>query len=241
MFFALLCIIKKASLPLACAGSFLALCLSASAAWATQADEDCYHLTVQGRQVRAAGNLPLALSIFKRAQAIVPSDARPYFWLAICEDEMGQPELALDAYYKCVAAAKDHHMDSAEMRIDLGNLLSRMKYYQESVFDYRRAIEIDPRITIAHLFLARALIELGSWSQSLEELKACTTFGLNEPSIPFLKALCLKEMGDYPAALKELEDFFGTTSDAIKHSTLGRQAVVLQMQLRANIQQPAVP
>jgi tetratricopeptide (TPR) repeat protein len=213
------------------------LTFSASPAHAAKADEDCYQLTLQGRQARAAGDLPLALSIFQRAQGTVPTDARPYFWIAVCEDEMGQPQLALDAYEQCIAAAKTHDMDCAEMRVDLGNLLCRMKYYKQAIFDYRRAITIDPRVTIAHLYLARALIELGNWSQSLAELDTCTMLNLSEPSIPFLKALCLKETGKYSFALKEIETFYSTSSDAIKQSTLGQQCAVLQLQLQQHIQQ----
>src|ERR1700722_6432951 len=120
----------------------LSIGLLASPARAAEADEAAYQLTLKGRQAGAAGNLPLALSIFQRAQTIVPTDTRAYFWIAVCQDEMGHPQDALDTYEKCVGSAKEHGMDSAEMRIDLGNLLSRMRFYKQAVFDYRRALEI---------------------------------------------------------------------------------------------------
>lgn len=218
--------------------TILLICVLASPAWAAEADEAAYQLTLQGRQARAAGNLPLALSIFQRALTIMPTDTRAYFWVAVCQDEMGHPQDALETYERCIGSAKEHGMDSAEMRIDLGNLLCRMRFYKQAVFDYKRALEIDPRMIIAHLYLARALIELGYWSQAMLELNACTILGVSDPSISFLKALCLKEQGNYADALQEMEHFFSTTSDAIKASTLGQQAGILQLQLQKNLLQP---
>jgi tetratricopeptide (TPR) repeat protein len=151
---------------------------------------------------------------------------------------MGQSDLALTDYEKCIAVARNEHgMDCAQMRVDLGNLLCRLKYFREAVYDYRRAIEIDPRLTVAHWYLARALIEQGLWSQALEELNQCSQAGLNDPSIPFMKALALRALNDFNGALQELANFNRTAADKVKKSTLGRQAVILQVQLQQNLQQ----
>jgi len=89
------------------------------------ADEDCYNAVMRGRQLLANNDLPNALLTFRNAQRISPIDSRPYFWIGYCLERTGDLNGAVKAYADCLDSAKVHGMDSAELRIDLGNTLCK--------------------------------------------------------------------------------------------------------------------
>lgn len=184
---------------------------------ADAADEQCYATMNQGRQALAENDMRRAMLLFQAAKQMQPSDARPYFWIAVCLDQSGDANGAVKAYADCIAAAKEHGMDSAELRIDLGNALCKLNYYKEAIYDYRRALQIDPNLNIAHLYLARALIEKGEWAKALSELDLCN----NQPEVPFLRSLALKGEGNRPEALKEIRRYLASLQG---NATNGPQA-----------------
>lgn len=194
---------------------------------ADAADEQCYATMNQGRQALGVHDIHRALLFFQTAKQIQPADARPYFWIGVCLDQMGDANSAVKAYADSIAAAKEHGMDSAELRIDLGNALSKLNYYKEAIYDYQRAVQIDPDLKIAHLFLARALIEKGEWTQALSELDLCN----NQAEVPFLRALAFKGAGDPAQALIEIRRYLTSLNGNTANNRLADRAHQLEKEL----------
>lgn len=193
----------------------------------SQSDDDCYSAVMQGRQLLINNDYVKALSAFRAAQKLQPIDARPYFWIGYCLERTNDLNGAVKAYADCLDAAKLHAMDSAELRIDLGNTLCRLNYFKEAVYDYRRALAIDPSLTVAHLCLARVYIETKDYNGALQELDFCISHSFPAPEIGFLKALALQGTGSRVEALAQLRSFIAEQK-SLQNSQIMARAMALE-------------
>jgi len=98
-------------------------------------------------------------------------------------------------------------MDSAELRIDLGNTLCKLNYFKEAIFDYKRALVVDPTLGIAHICLARAYVETRDWQAATRELDFCAAHSISAPELTYLRALALSAQGAKDEALQQIEMF----------------------------------
>lgn len=196
------------------------------------ADEDCYDAVVRGRQMVANNDLVNALVTFRAAQRISPVDSRPYFWIGYCLERTGDLNGAVKAYAECLDSAKMHGMDSAELRIDLGNTLCKLNYFKEGIFDYKRALIIDPTLTIAHVCLARAYVETSDWQAATQELDFCAAHSISVPELTYLRALTLCARGARSEALKQIETFISSNQRTLQNSMLMQKALALETELK---------
>jgi tetratricopeptide (TPR) repeat protein len=204
----------------------------ASSAHALQADEDCYSAINRGRQSVTNNDIPGALSSFRAAQRFQPTDARPYFWIGFCLERSGDLNGAVKAYADCIDAAKLHGMDSAELRIDLGNTLCRLNYFKEAIYDYKRALSVDPSLTVAHMCLARAYIETKDWPGAMRELDFCATHAMSMPEAGYLRALALAGLGARTDALKQIQSFLSSEQRTLQNPPLLQRALALESELK---------
>jgi tetratricopeptide (TPR) repeat protein len=200
--------------------------------YALQADDHCYSAIMRGRLYVTKNDMPNALLSFRTAQKFQPSDARPYFWIGYCLERNGDANGALKAYADCLESSKQHGMDSAELRIDLGNTLCKLNYFKEAIYDYRRALVIDPSLTVAHLCLARAYIETKDWANALHELDFCQTHSLAVPEVGYLRALALTGQGARAEALNQIQIFIGSQQRTLKNEALLQKAQALESELK---------
>jgi tetratricopeptide (TPR) repeat protein len=214
--------------------TFIALVLTgfAPSTFALQADEDCYSAINRGKQSLTNNDIPGALSSFRAAQRFQPTDARPYFWIGFCLERSGDLNGAVKAYADCIDAAKLHGMDSAELRIDLGNTLCRLNYFKEAIYDYRRALTIDPSLTVAHMCLARACIETKDWTGAMRELDFCAAHAISVPEAGYLRALALTGLGSRPDALKQIQSFLNSEQRTLQNPPLLQRALALESELK---------
>ncbi|MBI2811321.1 MAG: hypothetical protein HYX67_10895 [Candidatus Melainabacteria bacterium] len=196
------------------------------------ADEDCYSAVVRGRQLVANNDLANALVTFRSAQRIQPLDSRPYFWIGYCLERQGDLNGAVKAYAECLDSAKMHGMDSAELRIDLGNTLCKLNYFKEGIFDYKRALVIDPSLTVAHICLARAYVETKDWQSATQELDYCAAHSISVPELIYLRALTLSAQGARDEALKQIETFIASNQRTLQNSLLMQKALALETELK---------
>lgn len=199
---------------------------------ALSADQECYNAVMHGQQLLSNNDWNNAMLAFRSAQKMQPLDSRPYFWIGYCLENTGDLKGAVKAYADCLNTAKMHGMDSAELRIDLGNTLCKLNYFKEAIFDYRRALIIDPSLTIAHLGLARAYIETRNWQSALQELDVCRKQSLQPPELPYLRALALAGAGARQDAARELEAFVTANKGSGSEPQLMQKAVTLLDELK---------
>lgn len=205
--------------------------IAVTQAFAT-ADEDCYEAVARGRQLLAKNELAGALQTFRAAQRIQPIDSRPYFWIGYCLERSGDLNGAVKAYADCLNSAKMHGMDSAELRIDLGNTLCRLNYYKEAIFDYKRALVIDPGLTVAHICLLRAYIETKDWSAANGEFDYCATHSITIPEIAYLRALALAAQGARAEALVQIQTFISSNQRSLQNTAVMQKAQALEAELK---------
>jgi tetratricopeptide (TPR) repeat protein len=173
------------------------------AAYAQQQADDYEQLMDNGRFLLAQKRFPEAQACFKKYAERYSSDPLSYFLLGTLADESGEFLKAVPLYAKSLSLAKSQGMDSEELRVNLGNTLLKLNYYDEAIFDYKRAIEINNKNQAAHLNLGKALLLKGSYGEAIDELNRCTELGLEEASLPLLRALALKNSGRAEEGKKE--------------------------------------
>lgn len=203
------------------------LLLSINPAFAAQADEDCFQAMEKGKAALSKNDVQQALKFFRSAQQLQQSDARPYFWIGYCLEKANDSSGAVKAYAQCIEAEKLHGMDSAELRLDLGNALCRLNYFKEAIYDYKRAIEIDPTLVVAHLALARAQVSMKDWNSALVEMDYCANHGFAAPELNYLRALALDGMGRRNDAIQALQTFI-TEQPTLQNSQIMQKALALR-------------
>jgi tetratricopeptide (TPR) repeat protein len=165
------------------------------------------HLIVDGRAWLSQKRFDEARNCFERYAQRFGNDPLVYFMLGTLADESGDFAKAVPLYAKSLAIAKSRVLDSEELRINLGNSLLKLNYFDEAIFDYKRAIEINDKSQLAHLNLSKALLLKGKYAEALSELNRCTELGLEDPNLPLLRALALKNSGSAQEGKKEAMRF----------------------------------
>src|SRR5262249_33649193 len=128
------------------------------------------HLIVDGRAWLSQKRFDEARTCFEKYAQRFGNDPLSYFLLGTLADESGDFVKAVPLYAKSLAVAKSRVLDSEELRINLGNSLLKLNYYDEAIFDYKRAIEINDKSQLAHLNLSKAFLLKGRYSEALSEL-----------------------------------------------------------------------
>ncbi len=158
----------------------------------------------------------MAITPLDKAAELRPGNLSVFFYRGLAYDESGDPERAVKEYAESLNLAKSIGMDSAELRINLGNSLMKLDYLKEAAYDYQRALEIDPRNGAAHLGLGRALLRTGKYEEALKNFRRCDELGYSNSSLPFVKALALNGLGRKDEAREELDTLIKSSSSATK-------------------------
>lgn len=195
-------------------------------------DEDCYDAVIAGRQLVAKSNFNDALQKFRTAQHIQPLDSRPYFWIGYCLEHQGDLKGAVKAYAECLDSAKMHGMDSAQLRINLGNTLCKLNYYKEAIFDYNRALVIDPSQAVAHICLLRAYVETKDWTSANREFDFCVAHSISVPELGYLRALSLAAQGAKSDALNQIQTFIASNQITLQNTLVMQKAQALEAELK---------
>lgn len=173
------------------AASFVHPAHAQSAAAIQQAEKDLE----EGRKQLDKSHLAQAEAAFTHASSISPRDPRSFFYLAVLKDQSGDSDAAIKLYAQALDRTKDLGMDSAELRSNLGNTLLKTNYIEQAIYDFKRALEIDPSCSSARLGLTHAYLDSGEYAAALQELQNGTDHAMVDPSVPFLRACALKGLG----------------------------------------------
>lgn len=188
-------------------------------------------LVSNARQLISTGNAAMAIESLDKATKLRPGNLSVYFYRGLAYDESGDPSKAYDDYALSLRKAKSIGMDSSELRVNLGNSLTKLGFYKEALYDYQRALEIDPKNGAAHLYLGRALLQKGDYKEALKNFRRCDELGFTHPSLPILKALALSSIGETQEAKNELNSMLNPECEK-KTPLLYKMAVQLNESLR---------
>lgn len=153
-----------------------------------------------------------AIPFLNQAIALNNRSLEVWFWKGLALDDQGRTKEAVQHYVWSLKLATVANMDCAELRINLGNSLSKLDYLKEATFDYQRAIAIDPQNGLAYLHLATAYLRAGRYQDALDQLRKCDALGFDRSRSAYLKSLAFLGLGQTEDARKELAPL--TTAEA---------------------------
>lgn len=194
-----------------------------------------------GRKFVESGDAKRGLNCFFQYVRIKPSDPIVHFWIGLSYDQLDQYEDAVRAYSRSLQLAQKLEMDSPELRINLGNSLMRLNYLKEAIFDYERAIEIEPRNGLAHLYLAKALLQNNECETAFEELTKCGELGITDSSIPYLKGLALKGQGKSEEAKQQFQIYIASNAGNPQALESAKSMLAELSTVSSNTKVPAQP
>lgn len=148
-----------------------------------------------------------AIPLLKRYIELKPQDPLGAFWLGLALDESGAPDKAIWSYSKSLELSNADGMDSAQLRTNIGNTLIKLNQPGDAVYNYRRAVQLEPKFAIAHFLLARALLAKGEAQEALYELEKTNQLGFTEYSLLYFKAVALHALGKENDARSQIELF----------------------------------
>jgi tetratricopeptide (TPR) repeat protein len=173
---------------------------------------DITQLTL-GRAAFDARDFNRALQAFYRFSTQRPNNLAVHFWLATTLSALGRDQEAQKEYASCLQLSASIGLDSAEMRTDLGNNLIRQGLIKEPMFDYKRAITIDPRSPSPYLGLAKCLIETGNFDEALSALSSYQKAGGQDINAILLHGLALAGKDQYGPAKQDLSNFLNAAQN----------------------------
>jgi tetratricopeptide (TPR) repeat protein len=157
-----------------------------------------------GRTNHALGNIEEGQSYLMRAQAANPEEPAIPLGLALGygslgrEDEKGK---SLDRSLELLNRWLGRYPDDAEARYDRGIIFQILDKHQDAIFDFERALQIDPDFYIAFISLAQSHSELGRYEQAFEVLPTAISqagqTGIN-PSWAHLNLAIIYEKANKP-------------------------------------------
>jgi Tfp pilus assembly protein PilF len=158
-----------------------------------------------------------ALEVFREFLQANPKHSLSYFYLGTALDECGKIDEAVAAYREAIKLNNDMNMDSAQLRVNLGNALLQRKQVQEAIAQFKRALDIspDPRASYS---LARAYLETAHPFMAVmarTQLESAAKAGFRPSQMQRLMAQALYYMGQRQQALQLLKDYQSALPDRV--------------------------
>jgi tetratricopeptide (TPR) repeat protein len=138
-----------------------------------------------------------------------PLDAREYNDLGVAYEASGEKELALEAYAS--AFAKDRSWD--QPLINYGNVHAALGNWSHAETSYRQALARNPTNPEAMNNLAYALLQQGSYLESIEWSAKALEIESNNPLFKSTKALALLGLGERGRAHGLFEEVLRSLSE----------------------------
>jgi tetratricopeptide (TPR) repeat protein len=154
-----------------------------------------WNVLARGRQLVRGGQPQQALPIIRQFISLKPMEPEGYFWQGVALDNINQTNDALTSFRKGIEQVLLAGMDSAELRLNAGNVLFKQGQTADAIVQYKRAVEIDPRLALAQLNLGRALIETGDITGALNCFSRCDDLHFEVAQLPYYRAKALLKAG----------------------------------------------
>ena len=164
---------------------FATVLAASSSLHASSPDDAAFNSQMdQGRQALQAGKYGDAISAFKKATKARPSCADCYLSLAVAYMQSGQIEDGIKSCDRAIAVATDDPT-RAEGHNLKGNLLlggsgEDKKRLAAAESEYRAATQLQGKIPVYHVNLARALLRQSKDDEAKKSLEACLVLNPDE-------------------------------------------------------------
>lgn len=164
----------------------------------------------EGQKLLAAGQAPKAAQLFQKYISEHDSDSEGYFWLGTALNEIGDAKGSVEAFAQAVLLNNRTGADSAQLRVNFGNSLMVLDRTDEALFQYHKAISIDPNEARAYFNLARAQIKKESpvtAQAALVNLQRAGALGLTHPDLHRYSAMSYIILSENQKAANALMDY----------------------------------
>lgn len=154
-----------------------------------------------------------SIKAYKRAVEIRPLDPDANMNLAIVYSQTGDPVLGL----KFAQAAVNGAHDNAMARANLGAMYAQLGYTDLAIAEYKRAIEINSKLTEVYLNLANEYLRMQKYEQARQVLETAAALA-NSPAVS-------ERLGFSYYKLRRYDQAYGAYEDALKLSPSYFQAL----------------
>jgi Flp pilus assembly protein TadD len=178
---------------------------------------------IAGKSALLQHDIATALNEFRTYKELQPADPEAHFYLGFCLAESGIKQEALHEYELAEQQESGFDMDSTELRINRGNLLLQMGRGKEAENEYRRAIEVDPIATEAHLDLAQLMLLDGRIDAAFRELNECASMRGSDPRYCLLQGIAYAKKGQIQTAVGWLRKCQVTSNQSTSYSRTDEQ------------------
>jgi len=139
-----------------------------------------------------------AVPALETAARLDPSDSRPLLYLAMSQEGLAHPDLALELYEKTISLEAKTGKLNPETHTAYGRLLFTLGRLDESAKQVARTLELDPNSRDGHYELGRLALERGNAAEAAaegEKALAPRRSGTTDRQIHFLLARAYAKMG----------------------------------------------
>ncbi len=164
----------------------------------------------EGQKFLASGQAPKAVTLFKQYVSEHDSDGEGYFWLGTALNEIGDAKGSVEAFAQAVTLNSRTGADSAQLRVNFGNSLLVLERTDEALFQYHKALTIDPNEARGYFNLARAQIKKESpvtAQAALANLQKARALGLSHPDIYRYSAMSYIILSENDKAANALTEY----------------------------------
>jgi predicted Zn-dependent protease len=168
---------------------------------ATQDANDRESIEMHGVSLFRMGRTPEAIPFLEKARAAVESaNIDPNYVLALCYADVQRYDDARRAF----AAQFGFAPDSAESHLLAGRLFLRRELREQAGVEATRALELEPKLPLAHELLGEVALAHGDSATAIKELELERTFDPMNPDLYDRLGDAYVRAGDYAKAQEAL-------------------------------------
>ncbi len=142
-------------------------------------------------------------------------NANVFFDLGYCDECRGKYNDAMISYLNCLNLSKLYCLDSSVLRLNMANCLVHLKQFKEADFNYKRALEIDPKYNLARFNQARLYLFLNNYKAALDSFSQCQFDGYTNEWLGYFQAFCLYKLNRRDLALDKLKSLNNTGNNDV--------------------------
>jgi tetratricopeptide (TPR) repeat protein len=151
-----------------------------------------------------------AVAPLEAAARLNTEDPRPVFYLALTEEGLARPDLALPLYQKTIALETEAGKSNPETHTAYGRLLFTLGRFDESAVQVARVLELDPNSRDGHYERGRLAFEKDRFAEAAAEAERAMQepgSGTTDRQIHFLLARAYAKAGNKDLAALHRKQF----------------------------------
>jgi tetratricopeptide (TPR) repeat protein len=177
-------------------------------------------------QLRARGNLPGAVTVYRKAREIDPTSARVLLNLGIAQNENGDPAAAVQSFRESLTIDPLQPL----AHVNMGIALEAQNDLSQAAAAYQRALTLNEREPLAYFNLGNVFVKRDSLDAALRMYQRARELDASIAPAHFMVARILAQRGAVRDALAAVDhglEFDRSNSDAIALRDQLRQATRL--------------